>query len=156
MSTPAIPVFKMPALNLPVYPFRLRNTGQSTEIFDSLRRKFVLLTPEEWVRQHFIMFIRSELKYPAGVISIERGFKVNTRAKRADIVVHNSFGQPWMIIECKAPEIHLDEKSFYQAASYHLKLNVQYLVITNGLQHYCCKFTDENFSFIKGFPGYNE
>jgi len=145
----------MTELNLPHYQFRIRTTGQSKEIFDILRRKFVSLTPEEWVRQHFIMFIKEELHYPAGFISVERGLILNERQKRTDIVVHDQNGKPWMIVECKAPHIALSEQSFYQASSYHLTLNVQYLVITNGIQHYCCKFADGNFSFMKGFPEYN-
>jgi hypothetical protein len=141
-------------LNLPTYPFRTRTTGQSTEIFDSIRKKFVVLTPEEWVRQHFIMFIRNKLNYPAGMISVERGFRINTRAKRTDVVVHDTGGSPWMIIECKAPEVKLTEEAFYQAAGYHIKLNALYLVVTNGMQHYCCKFADNSFEFIKDFPPY--
>jgi hypothetical protein len=144
----------MQELNLPPHPFRIRSKGQSTEIFDSIRKKFVMLTPEEWVRQHFIMFIQNELKYPQGVLSVEKGFLVNGRPKRADIVVHDRAGLPWMIVECKAPEIKLTEEVFYQAAGYHLKLNVSYLAVTNGIQHYCCKFAGEKFEFIKGFPPY--
>src|SRR4030095_3791438 len=104
-------------LNLPTYPFRFRTSGQSKEIFDSLRKKFVALTQEEWVRQNFIMYLKEELRYPAGLISIEKGFLLNQRKKRADIVVHDSNGLPWMIVECKAPSITLSEETFYQAAS---------------------------------------
>ena len=146
----------MTKLNLPSYPFRIRTSGQSKEIFDLLRKKFVPLTPEEWVRQHFIRFVQDQLQYPEGYITVEKGLTVNTRAKRTDIVIHNSEGNPWMIVECKSPQIRLSEETFYQSASYHLKLNVRFLVITNGIQHYCCKFADGNFHFIKGFPIYNE
>jgi hypothetical protein len=145
----------MNELNLPSYPFRIRNAGQNKEIFDSLRRKYVLLTPEEWVRQHFIMYICNGLSYPVSLISIEKGFKVNQRHKRADIVVYSSAGVPWMIIECKAPQVTLTQDTFYQAATYHMKLNVKYLVVTNGLNHYCCKFENETFSFVEGFPPFN-
>ncbi|MBK9046035.1 MAG: type I restriction enzyme HsdR N-terminal domain-containing protein [Bacteroidetes bacterium] len=145
----------MAELNLPSYPFKIRTTGQSKEIFDSLRRKFVLLTPEEWVRQHFVEFLKNELGYPASLIAIEKGFKVNQRSKRADIVIHNRSGMPWMIVECKASHVVLTEEAFYQAASYHLKLNVSYLIITNGLQHYCCKFENGTFAFVEGFPTFN-
>lgn len=144
----------MQELNLPSYPFKLRTMGQSTEIFDSLRKKFVPLTPEEWVRQHFIMFIRNELKYPAGMIAIEKGLKVNNRPKRADIIVHDPAGRPWMIVECKAPGVQLNQDAFFQAAGYHMKLNVMYLAVTNGLQHYCCKYENESFTFIHNFPTY--
>ncbi len=144
----------MDNLNLPTYPFRFRTTGQSKEIFDTLRRKYVALTPEEWVRQHFIMFLKEELKYPAGFISIEKGLVVNTRKKRADIVIHDAKGKPWMIVECKAPSVKLTENAFYQAAAYHLKLQVKYLVVTNGMTHFCCKFEQESFVFIDSFPAF--
>jgi hypothetical protein len=142
-------------LNLPTFPFRIRTSGQSKEIFDSLRRKYVRLTPEEWVRQHFIMYARSVLNYPAGLISVEKGLQVNTRSKRTDIVIHEKSGQPWMIIECKAPNISIDENTFYQAANYNQTLNVKYLVVTNGIKHFCCRFEEGKFNFIDGFPEYN-
>ena len=144
----------MENLNLPTYPFRFRTSGQSKEIFDTLRKKYVVLTPEEWVRQHFIMFLRDQLLYPAGFISVEKGLSVNDRKKRADIVIHDSTGKPWMIVECKAPKVKLTENAFYQAASYHLKLDVKYLVVTNGITHFCCKFEKEKFVFTDGFPGF--
>jgi hypothetical protein len=146
----------MSDLNLPSYPFRLRTTGQSKEIFDSIRRKFVALTPEEWVRQHFLAFMVDHLRYPAPLINMERGLIFNERKKRTDIVVHNRDGKPWMIVECKAPFVVLNEETFYQAASYHLQLNVQYLVVTNGMKHYCCKFENGAFAFVKGFPSYGD
>ena len=138
-------------LNLPTYPFRFRTSGQSKEIFDSLRKKFVALTQEEWVRQNFIMYLKEELRYPVGLITIEKGFLLNQRKKRADIVVHDSNGLPWMIVECKAPSITLSEETFYQAASYHLKLDVKYLVVTNGITHFCCKFEKEKFIFTDDY-----
>ena len=145
----------MTELNLPSYPFRIRTSGQSNEIFDLLRKKFVVLTPEEWVRQHFIAFMCNELKYPASMIAIERGFRVNGRAKRADVVIHDKAGAPWMVVECKASHVQLNESAFYQAATYHMKLNIRHLVVTNGLKHYCCTFENETFNFIEGFPDYN-
>lgn len=146
----------MKELNLPSYPFRIRTSGQSTEIFDSLRKKFVSLTPEEWVRQHFIMYLCNGLHYPSAMIAVEKGLKFNTLQKRADIVIHNRQGAPWMIVECKAPEVRLSQEAFYQAAGYHLQLQVQYLAVTNGLQHYCCKFAGDSFEFISDFPPYPE
>ncbi len=142
-------------MNLPSYNFRIRTKGQNKEIFDSIRRKFVSLTPEEWVRQHFIMYMLSDLGYPKGFIAVERALTVNERIKRADIIVYNPAGNPWMIVECKSPDVLLNEDAFYQAAGYHLKLNVEYLIITNGLNHYCCKFADGKFHFIENFPTYN-
>lgn len=88
------------------------------------------------------------------MIAVEKGLKFNTLQKRADIVVHDRRGAPWMVIECKAPEIKLTQEAFYQAACYHLQLQVQYLAVTNGLQHYCCKFANDSFEFISNFPPY--
>jgi hypothetical protein len=154
MSTLASELMIMDNLNLPAYPFRFRTSGQSKEIFDSLRKKYVLLTPEEWVRQHFIMFLKEQLNYPAGFISVERGLLLNDRKKRTDIVIHDSTGKPWMIVECKAPGVKLSQEAFYQAAAYHLKLQVKYLVVTNGMKHFCCKFENEKFTFTESFPGF--
>lgn len=144
----------MDNLNLPHYPFRFRTSGQSKEIFDTLRKKYVVLTPEEWVRQHFIMYMREQLHYPAGYISVEQGLSLNDRKKRADIVIHDTTGKPWMIVECKASSVKLTESAFYQAAAYHLKLQVKYLVVTNGITHFCCKFEQEKFVFANNFPGF--
>ena len=145
----------MNELNLPAFPFRIRTSGQSKEIFDSLRRKYVRLTPEEWVRQHFIMYARNILNYPPGLISVEKGLLVNTRNKRTDIVIHEKNGQHWMIVECKAPSVNLNEETFYQAANYNHTLKVKYLVVTNGIKHFCCKFENDSFMFIDGFPEYS-
>ena len=139
-------------LNLPSYDFRFRNSGQSKEIFDALRKKFVVLTQEEWVRQNFIMFLREELKYPSGLITVEKGLTFNRLRKRTDIVIHDRQGAPWMIVECKAPGVTLTEAVFYQAAAYHLRLNVKYLVITNGLSHYCSKSENGQFVLLNSFP----
>ncbi len=144
----------MTDLNLPDYPFRIRTSGQIKEIFDSLRKKYVRLTPEEWVRQNFVTYIQEELNYPAGLIAVEKSLKVNDLARRTDIVVHQKSGEPWMIVECKAPGINIDENTFYQAANYNLTLKVKYLVVTNGIKHFCCKFENEKFIFINGFPVY--
>lgn len=146
----------MVQLNLPSYPFRIRTEGQSKEIFDSLRGKYVALTPEEWVRQHFIVFLRDSLKYPSGLISVEKGFEVNSRKKRADIVVYNAETTPWMVVECKAPTVKLTEEAFFQASSYHEKLSVKYMVVTNGLQHFCCKFDRGKFAFQSDFPPFGD
>jgi hypothetical protein len=146
----------MVPLNLPPCSFRIRTEGQSKEIFDSLRGKYVALTPEEWVRQHFIVFLRDSLKYPAGLISVEKGFEVNTRKKRADIVVYSADTKPWMVVECKAPSVKLSEEAFFQASSYHDKLSVKYMVVTNGLQHFCCKFDQGRFAFQPGFPSFGD
>lgn len=141
-------------LNLPTFDFKIRTRGQSKEIFDLIRKKFVKLTPEEWVRQHFVMYMIHELKYPANFISVETGLVVNSLPKRADLVVYNRTGSPWMIVECKSASVKLNEDVFYQAAGYHRSLNAKYLVITNGVSHFCSKFTDDSFVMEKSFPDY--
>lgn len=144
----------MKQLNLPNFEFRIRTKGQSTEIFDSIRKKFVKLTPEEWVRQHFIMFMIQDLKYPANFISVETGLIVNNLPKRADIIVYGNNGEPWMIVECKSASVKLNEEVFYQVAGYHRSLNANFLVISNGLKHYCAKLINQEFVMEKGFPVY--
>ena len=145
---------QLPGLNLPAAEFRIRKTETSSQIFDIVRRRFVALTPEEWVRQHFIRYLISEKKYPASMLGIEMKVKVNTLSQRADIVVFNSFGNPWMIIECKSPDIVLDENVFYQAARYNLPLNVQFFVVTNGMEHYCLAFNGSEFIYLEDLPEY--
>jgi hypothetical protein len=123
-------------------------------IFDSIRKKFILLTPEEWVRQHVIEFLLIEKKYPKSLINVEKVVKVNGMNKRYDVVVFNSDGSIFLLIECKAPEVKIDQKTFDQIARYNLILNAQYLMVTNGLNHYFCEmdFENEKYSFLKELP----
>jgi len=142
-------------LNLPEFPYKLRTDGQSKQIFDGLRRKYVALTPEEWVRQHFIQFLVNDKKYPASYISVEKGLKVNTLQKRTDIVIHDKTGKPWMIVECKSPEIEINEETFYQAGRYNMNLKVSFLVLTNGLHHFCLRILNDRVVFEDDLPGYS-
>lgn len=146
----------MITLNLPEYPVKLRKDGQSKQIFDAIRRKYVALTPEEWVRQHFIHFLILEKKYPGSLLSVEKGLKVNEIRKRTDIVVYSKEGKPWMIVECKSPEIEINEETFFQAARYNHKLKVSYLVLTNGLCHYCLKIEQDKVVFEDDLPPYSD
>jgi type I site-specific restriction endonuclease len=141
-------------LNLPPYDFKLRTVGQSKQIFDSLRKRYVPLTPEEWVRQHFIRFLIDEKKYPAALMSIEKGLKLNTSQKRTDIVVFNEFGKPWMIVECKSPTVEITEEALFQAARYNLTMNVQFITLTNGIEHFCCKVEKDSIVFLEDLPEY--
>ena len=109
-------------------------------ILDPVRRRFVKFTPEEWVRQNFIQYLINEGKYPPGLLGIEVMFRFNKLKRRVDVLVHNRSGEPVMIVECKAPEVALDEKVFEQAATYNIKYKVPYLVVTNGDHHYAFKF----------------
>ncbi len=144
----------MQKLNLPVYEFRLRDHQNKKQIFDVIRKKFVALTPEEWVRQHLIHFFVHQLKYSPGLIAVEMPVNVNGLNQRADIVVYNRKGEPVMVVECKAPAVSVSKAVFNQAARYNMRLKVKYMVVSNGLQHFCAQLKDEEggYSLLKQFP----
>lgn len=146
----------MQKLNLPSYTFKLKSNENKTLIFDKWRKKYLVLTPEEWVRQHFVEFLITEKKYPVSLIAIEKQVTINNLKKRTDIVVFSSDGTPNIIVECKAPQIKIAQDTFDQIARYNLKLKANYLIVTNGLQHYFCKLDTENetYIFLKDIPDY--
>ncbi|QXP74322.1 type I restriction enzyme HsdR N-terminal domain-containing protein [Tenacibaculum sp. AHE15PA] len=146
----------MQKLNLPNYTFKLKSNENKTLIFDKWRKKYLVLTPEEWVRQHFVQFLIDEKKYPVSLIAIEKQLTINNLKKRTDIVIFSSDGTPNIIVECKAPKIKMAQDTFDQIARYNLKLNANYLVVTNGLQHYFCKLDKENetYIFLEDIPDY--
>jgi len=146
----------MEKLNLPQYDFRIRKKEHKLEIFDTFRKKFVALTPEEWVRQNFLMYLVKEKDYPASLISVEAGLKLYNRIKRTDIVVYNNNAKPVLIVECKAPDVPISQKTFDQIARYNMVLKVNYLIVTNGLNHYCCHLDYENntIKYLKDIPDY--
>jgi predicted type IV restriction endonuclease len=127
-------------------------------IFDEIRKKFVVLTPEEWVRQHVVKYLLLEKKYPKSLINVEKLVKVNGLNKRYDIVVFQPNGEIFLLIECKAPEVAISQQTFDQIARYNLKLNAQYLMVTNGLNHYFCQmdFENEQYVFLKEAPEYRK
>lgn len=127
-------------------------------ILDTLRRRFVKLTPEEWVRQNFIRYLINEGKYPPGLLGVEILFGYNRLKKRTDVLVHDRSGKPVMIVECKAPEVDLDDKVFEQIVTYNIKYRVPYLVVTNGMRHYACKFTHDftGWEYLLVIPLYEE
>ena len=147
----------MQKLNLPTYNFKLKSSENKTLIFDKLRKKFLVLTPEEWVRQHFVCFLIDEKNYPVSLIALEKQLTINNRKKRTDILVFNTNGEPDIIVECKAPQIKITQDTFDQIARYNLKLKANYLIVTNGLEHYYCKmdFKNETYIFLKEIPAYN-
>ena len=147
----------MQKLNLPTYNFKLKSNENKTLIFDNLRKKYVVLTPEEWVRQHFVEFLIQEKNYPTSLIAIEKQLVINNRKKRTDILVFNAQGNPHIIVECKAPSIKITQDTFDQIARYNLKLNADYLIVTNGLQHYFCQLdaANESYVFLLDIPPYN-
>jgi len=147
----------MQKLNLPEYDFKTRQKNGKTEIFDEVRKKYLILTPEEWVRQNLIKYLINDREIPAGLISIEKGLKVNTMNKRTDILVHNKKGEPGMIVECKAASVKIDQKTFEQIARYNMSLKVSLLLVSNGHTHYCCKIDHAkgSFSFLESIPDFN-
>lgn len=144
----------MQPLNFSAYTFRFKNSENKTAIFDKIRKKFVVLTPEEWVRQHVIQFLVTEMKYPKSWINVEKVIKINGLTKRYDIVVFNPNGSIFLLVECKAPKITLTQETFNQIARYNLTLNAQYLMVTNGLNHYFCQmdFQNEKYHFLQNLP----
>jgi hypothetical protein len=127
-------------------------------ILDPIRRKYVKLTPEEWVRQNFVQYLINEGKYPAGLIGIEVLFRLNKLKRRVDVLVHNRKGRPVMIVECKSPDIKLNEDVFEQIATYNRNYKVPYLVVTNGLVHYACKINpaEEKPDYLLVIPLFEE
>ena len=147
----------MQRLNFPVFQFRLKNSENKTAIFDDLRKKFIVLTPEEWVRQHVVQFLIQEKKYPKSYINVEKQIKINQTNKRYDIVVFEPDGTIFLLIECKAPQININQTTFDQIARYNLELKAKYLMVTNGLNHYFCQmdFDNEKYLFLKELPGFS-
>jgi predicted type IV restriction endonuclease len=144
-------------LNLPAVEFKTKQgLEQRTEIFDAFRNKYVVLTPEEWVRQHMLHYIVNEFRYPKNLIGVEVTINRGGKKERADIVVYMSTMEPWMIIECKAAEVELKQHVFDQAARYNLIHGVEYLVITNGIRLMAAEINSElkSFNFLKELPKY--
>lgn len=148
----------MEALNLPDYTNYIKIDGTNQRIFDIIRKKYLKLTPEEWVRQNFILYLLKQLKYPKGLLAIEMELKLNQLTRRCDIVVFNRKGAPKLIVECKAAHIKINQKTFDQIAEYNLKLRVDFLVVTNGLNHYCCQmdYNNNSYQFIKEIPTFEQ
>jgi len=148
----------MEALNLPTYSFKIKSEGQRKYIFDGVRKKYIQLTPEEWVRQNFVQFLIQEKKYPESLISIEMFFKINKLMKRSDIVIFNKQGNPVVIVECKSPGVKISQDTFDQIASYNMKFKVDYLIVTNGINHYCCMMDSmkNKYTFINEIPTFEE
>ena len=145
-------------LNLPTYEIKIAQRGNKQLIFDFLRRKYVALTPEEWVRQHFVHYLIEHKGYPAGLIGNEVELNVGEKKLRCDSILYNKVAQPQMIIEYKAPQKKLQQKTFDQISAYNLLLKVDYLIVSNGMQHICCRMDYENqkYCFLEGIPNYQE
>ena len=145
-------------LNLPQYSFRIREKPGKKLIFDDFRRKWVSLTPEEWVRQNFAHYLTDEKHFPRALVAIERTLRMNQRDFRTDIVLFSKTGNPLVVVECKAPEVKISQQVFDQIARYNLDLRVSYLIVTNGLTHYCCRFDQSQltYTFLPEIPDFKE
>ena len=146
----------MQQLNFPSYSFRFKNSENKVSIFDEIRKKFIILTPEEWVRQHVVRFLLEEKKYPKSLINVEKVLIVNGLRKRYDVVVFNPDGSIFVLVECKAPEIKTAQATFDQIARYNMTLKAEFLMVTNSLNHYFClmDFENEKYEFLKELPNY--
>lgn len=147
----------MQKLNFPSYSFRFKNSENKVSIFDSIRKKFIILTPEEWVRQHVVQYLLEEKKFPKSLINVEKVLMVNGLRKRYDVVVYNSDGSIFILIECKAPEVKITQATFDQIARYNMTMEAEFLMLTNGLNHYFClmDFENEKYTFLENLPNYN-
>lgn len=147
----------MKQLTLPSYEFRLREQNGRQQIFDVLRRRYVALTPEEWVRQHFVHFLMEHKYYPKGLLVNETELRVGEKRLRCDTVLYDKALHPKMIIEYKAPEIELTQRVFDQISVYNMLLHVDYLVVSNGCQHYCCRmdYPQNRYTFLRDIPNYS-
>lgn len=147
----------MQQLNFPHFDFKLREINGRHEIFDPVRHKYVMLTPEEWVRQHLIAYLTLVKSYPISIIGVEKQLLLNKLPKRFDLVVFGRNANPFLLVECKAPGVEITEKTFDQAARYNMLLQAEYFLITNGLEHYTCRIDYENkqYIFIEEIPGFD-
>ncbi|MDP4207751.1 MAG: type I restriction enzyme HsdR N-terminal domain-containing protein [Bacteroidota bacterium] len=136
--------------------FNIKSEGGRKYILDVIRRKFVTLTPEEWVRQNFIRYLNEEKRYPLSLIAVEAGFSLYKLNKRTDILIFDRAGNPVAMVECKAPEVPITREVFEQIIRYNLKFKLNFLIVTNGLQHYCCRLNHESNTtgFLKEIPAF--
>jgi hypothetical protein len=144
-------------LNLPDFNLTIRKEDGKVWIFDIIRKKYIVLTPEEWVRQHFIHYLINHLKYPKTLFRIEGSLTYNKLQKRSDIVIHDREGRPWMLVECKAPNIKLTQKAFNQVAVYNMTVGARFVAVTNGMVQYCFEPSSKGeANHLAAFPEFPE
>lgn len=150
-------IYEMLSLNLPPYDIKITEREGKRQIFDPLRKSYVALTPEEWVRQHFVNYLLQYKGYPTSLTANEVGITLNGMSRRCDTVIYDKSLKPRAIVEYKAPSVKITKEVFAQISRYNLVLRVDYLIISNGLQHYCCKmnYTNNSFTFMQDIPDYN-
>jgi len=143
-------------LNFPPINMPTKEEGGKVYIYDIARKKYVLLTPEEWVRQHLIHFLINERQYPLGLIAVERGLTHNNIKRRTDVVVYTRALSPWLIAECKAPDVRITQQTFNQVARYNMALQVPLLLVTNGIYHFCCQIDYQlhTYKYLPDIPAY--
>tara|TARA_B100001778_G_C18597234_1_gene635388 strand:- start:2166 stop:2618 length:453 start_codon:yes stop_codon:yes gene_type:complete len=148
----------MEKLNFPRFNFHLKNKENKNYIFDEIRKKWCLLNPEEWVRQHCIHYLIYVKRYPKSLINVEKNFLVNKLTKRYDIIVFLNNGDVFLIVECKASNINISQNTFDQIARYNMALNSRYLMLSNGLLHYFCQinYKSNNYIFLKDLPEFKK
>ena len=147
----------MEPLNFPKFNFRVKNTENQLRIFDIVRKKFVVLQPEEWVRQHVLHYLSFHKNYPLSYINVEKKLTINGLSKRYDIVVYNRDASIEILVECKSPNVPIDQSTFDQVARYNRKVNSKYLMVTNGLEHYYCQLDvkNEKYKFLRDIPDFS-
>lgn len=140
-------------LSLPAFEYKVKKQGGTVLIFDVVRKKYVVLTPEEWVRQHVVHYLLEVKSYPIALVAVEREIDLYGLRRRFDVVVFDRKGEPWLLVECKAPSVQLTRQVFDQAFRYNITLAAPYVAITNGVTHYCGKINPTHgFSFLSDFP----
>lgn len=145
-------------LNLPEIHPALKKEQGKVYIFDVIRKKYIVLTPEEWVRQHFVDFLINQMKYPKSLFRIEGSLTYNRLQKRSDILIHDRMGKPWLLVECKSPAIKLTQKAFNQVAVYNMTVGARYIAVTNGMVHFCYQAagSGQDPVFLNSFPEFEQ
>ena len=148
----------MKKLDLPPFEYKIKRENNGTKIFDIIRRKYIVLTPEEWVRQHFVHYLIDQLHYPRTLINIESGLKYNQLRKRSDIVVYDKSGSSFLLVECKSATSQISKNAIFQAATYNHSIKAKYVAITNGLSFVCCKVSgdSEQLTWVENLPTFME
>lgn len=145
-------------LNLPSFNFKFSEHSSGRKIFDVIRKKYVMLTPEEWVRQHMIHYLIDFKSFPKGLMAVEKSISVDSLVRRPDIVVYDRNAKPLLIVELKSTDVKISEDTILQVAMYNKKLNVPFLILSNGLSHYCAKFDyqDNRLQFLDEILDYKQ
>ncbi|MCZ6521312.1 MAG: type I restriction enzyme HsdR N-terminal domain-containing protein [Bacteroidetes bacterium] len=148
----------MKTLDLPPFEYKIKRENNGTKIFDIIRRKYIVLTPEEWVRQHFVHYLIDQLHYPRTLINIESGLKYNQLRKRSDIVVYDKSGSSFLLVECKSASSKISKNAIFQAATYNHSIKAKYVAITNGLSFVCCKVSKDSgqLTWVENLPAFME